>query len=160
MCHAHEGPTLLTSDFEDLVCLTYIAQNHLWFGESVGLLWLGLEWQTPHVISPKICNMDEVDKFSPKEVVENIRNEDDLRNMLWPIQWIQWILLGTINKEKGWLSPAWLLGPQDWPACRIGDKEKLFPWHLFKGPLRRSHERENLYFRKEKNWPCGGSIKP
>jgi hypothetical protein len=43
MCHAHEEPAPPPNDFEDLVCLAYIAENHLWFGNFVGLLWLGLE---------------------------------------------------------------------------------------------------------------------
>ena len=38
-----------------LTKIAYIAQNHLWFSESVSLLWLGLEWQGPQVVCPKVC---------------------------------------------------------------------------------------------------------
>jgi len=74
---------------------------------------------------------DVPDEFTPDEVVENTRNEDDLRNVLRPIQaftefyWVRLPRRQVDRFQRGYLEP------EERPACRIGEKEKFFPWHMF-----------------------------
>ena len=92
---------------------------------------------------------DEPDAFTPEEVAENTRNEDDLRNVLRPIQafhefyWVRTPRGKVDRHQRGYLDA------QERPACRIGDKEKLFPWHLFRDLSDVLTKGKNqLYFRK------------
>lgn len=51
---------------------------------------------------------DEMDEFIAKEVAENTQNEDDLHNMLWPIQvfngfyWIRLVRKKVDHLLEGW----------------------------------------------------------
>ena len=92
---------------------------------------------------------DVPDEFTPEEVAENTRNEDELRNVLQPLQafhefyWIRTPRRKVDRHQRGYLDA------QERPACRIGDKEKLIPWHLFEDlgdVLMKGKNR--LYFRK------------
>ena len=72
-----------------------------------------------------------MDEFTLEEVAENTRNEDDLCNVLQLIQAFSefyWVRLP--RRKVDWLQHAHL-DPQERLACHIGDKEKLFPRHLF-----------------------------
>ena len=103
---------------------------------------------------------DVPDEFTPEELAENTRNEDDLHNVLRPIQafneyyWVRVPRRRVDRFHRGYLEPKERL------ACRIGEKEKIFPWHLFEdlGDVLMKGKNES-YFRKTTGH-CGGSTRP
>lgn len=70
---------------------------------------------------------DEADDLTPKEVAKNTQNEDDFCNVLQPIQafnefhWVRQPRRKVDRLQHGYLDL------EERPACRIHDKEKLFP---------------------------------
>lgn len=75
---------------------------------------------------------DEAYEFTPKEVADNTWNEDDLRNMLQQNQAFGELYRVRSQRRKVDCPEYSYLDPKERPAYYISDKEKLFPWYLFK----------------------------
>jgi hypothetical protein len=54
-CDTHYEATLPRSDFEDLVCVAYIAQDPLRWGQSIGLRWLEVARYGMRVVRQEVC---------------------------------------------------------------------------------------------------------
>lgn len=88
---------------------------------------------------------NEANKFTSEEVAENTCNEDDLHNVLRPIQvfgecyWVRLPKKKIDHLQRGYLTPI------ERPTCHISDKEIFFfLWHLFQ-------DLQNI-LRIGKNW--------